>query len=133
MVYHLSISVNNPYHVVHVLAELLQGQVTEFTNHEGSYVVMTLDAYGTMIEVHPQGLELVPGTGNKGVQHHQGSWSSYSSVHVAISVPVSEFTISEIGLREGWRVVRCNRAVICRCTNTLSSGPVILPSLTRTS
>jgi hypothetical protein len=110
MIHHISIAALRPLHVTQVLAELLQGQAIPFSNHEGSFVAVRFDAYGTMIEVHPQGIELVPGDGNEAVQHRQSLLTpSYTPVHVAISVPASEREIYEIGLREGWRVARFNR------------------------
>lgn len=110
MIHHISIAVNNPLHVSHVLAELLQGQATPFPSHPGSYVALALDTQGTMIEIHPLGTALIPGGGATAVQHQQNSdVSGYTAIHAAISVPVSEEQIQEIAAREGWRIVRCHR------------------------
>lgn len=110
MIHHISIAALKPLHVAQVLAELLQGEAAPFLDYEGSFVVITFDAHGTMIEIHPQGTELIPGANDEAVKHCQsGLISSYTAVHAAISVPVSESRIREIGLREGWRVARCNR------------------------
>jgi hypothetical protein len=110
MIHHISIAALQPLHVAQVLAELFQGQVIPFPNHEGSFVALTFDAHGTMIEIHPKGTELIPGADDEAVLHIQNSLaSSYIPVHAAISVPVSEFKIYEVGLREGWRVARFNR------------------------
>ncbi len=69
------------------------------------------DAHGTMIEIHPQGTELIPGANDEAVKHRQSLLvSSYTAVHTAVSVPISESEIREIELREGWRVARCNRS-----------------------
>lgn len=111
MIYHISIAANQPLRVAQVLAELWQGQVTPFPNHAGSYVVLTFDPHGTLIEVLPRGTELTPGTGKEGAQFSQNPYSSsYGAVHAAISVPTSEAQIMAIAAREGWRAVRCNRA-----------------------
>ena len=110
MIHHISIAALQPLHVAQVLAELLQGQTTPFPNHEGSFIVITFDAHGTMIEIHPQGTELIPGKNDEAVKHCRSALvSNYTAVHAAISVPISEFEICEIGRREGWRVARCNR------------------------
>jgi hypothetical protein len=110
MIHHISIAALKPLRVAQVLAELLQGQAAPFPSHEGSFIVITFDAHGTLIEILPQGSELIPGTDNEAVQHRQNALvSGYTAVHAAISVPVSELEIFEIGLREGWRVARCNR------------------------
>lgn len=111
MIHHISIAVNYPLHVAQVLAELWQGQAIPFPDHEGSFVALALDAYGTMIEVHPRDVELVPGADEAGVQHLTTAASStYSAVHFAVSVPISEAQIQAIADREGWRTVRCHRA-----------------------
>lgn len=110
MIHHISIAALNPLHVAQVLAELMQGQAIPFSNHEGSFIAMTFDAHGTMIEIHPQGTELIPGMDEEAVRHRQNALAaSYTAVHAAVSVPVSESKICEIGLREGWRVARYNR------------------------
>ncbi len=111
MIHHISIAANQPLHVAQVLAELWQGQVIPFPNHAGSYVVLTFDPHGTLIEVCPRGTELAPGEGDQGVQFIQNPQSSaYTAVHAAISVPASEAQIREIAAREGWRAVCCDRA-----------------------
>lgn len=110
MIYHISIAATNPLHVAQVLAELWRGQVMPFPDDEDSYVALSLDAYGTLIVVHPRQLELVPGSNGKGVQHRKTSPSStYSAFHAAVSVPISEAEIRSIADREGWRVSHSNR------------------------
>lgn len=110
MIHHISVAVNNPKHVAQVLAAVWQGQMMPFPVHEGSYMIVPFDAYGTMIEVCPHGTELIPGEGNEEIQFmFNPTASHYTATHAAISVPVSEAKIKEIGEREGWRVVRCDR------------------------
>lgn len=121
MIHHISISANDPLHVAQVLAELWQGGVIPFPGHDGSYVALNYDSYGTMIEVLPKGIELVPGSDNEGAElvsglsdqagqfAHNPQASAHTATHAAISVPVSEAVIQEIAAREGWRAVRCDR------------------------
>jgi hypothetical protein len=105
MIHHISISANDPLRVARVLAELFQGELVPFPSHADSYVAVAFDPHGTIVEVHPHGTELVPGTENKGVQHvHNLNYSSHTATHAAISVPVSEAQIREIAAREGWRM-----------------------------
>ncbi|NJN88276.1 MAG: hypothetical protein HC881_20765 [Leptolyngbyaceae cyanobacterium SL_7_1] len=105
MIHHISISANDPLRVAQVLAELFQGELVPFPNHPGSYVAVAFDPHGTIVEVHPHGTELVPGTEDNGVQHvHNLDYSPYTATHAAISVPVSEAQIREIAAREGWRM-----------------------------
>ncbi len=110
MIHHISIAVHNPLHVSQVLAELLEGKAAPFTGHPGSYLALALDHQGTMIEVHPLGMTLIPGDGEAGVQHLRNSaLLGYTATHVAISVPVSQTQIQAIATREGWRMVHCHR------------------------
>jgi hypothetical protein len=110
MIHHISISVDNPLRVAQVLAELLNGKAVPFASSPGSYVALAFDAYGTLIEVHPRGLELRPGMGKDAVQHQVNPDSStYTATHVAISVLTSEAEIRAIAAREGWRVERYER------------------------
>jgi len=110
MIHHISIAVINPLHVAEVLAEVWNGKVAPFPPHPGSYMVLANDQYGTMIELYPSGVELVPGCNDEQVGFTQNSFpSEFTAIHAAISVPTSQAEIERIGTREGWRVLRCNR------------------------
>ena len=110
MIHHISITAYEPFHVAQVLAELLQGQAVPFAQHLDGFVALSLDAYGTLIEVLPRSLEFKPGLGSEPVQWVANpDFSTYSAVHAAISVPLSEAEIAAIAEREGWRMVRCDR------------------------
>lgn len=62
-----------------------------FPHHAGSYIALTFDPHGTMIEVLPQGTELSPGVGNESVFTNPTSQAqTYNAFHAAISVPTSE-------------------------------------------
>ncbi|GAB4372506.1 MAG: hypothetical protein Kow00121_14930 [Elainellaceae cyanobacterium] len=63
MIHHLSIAADNPLHVAQVLAELLDGKIMPFPSRPDSYVAAAFDAYGTMIDVLPRGIELQSGIG----------------------------------------------------------------------
>lgn len=110
MIHHISIAANNPFHVAQVLAELFDGEIIPFASRSDSYVAVAFDAYGTMIEVLPRGIELRPGNGKDAVRHQQNSHASaYTATHAAISVAASEDKIRSIAAREGWRIGRYNR------------------------
>lgn len=110
MIHHISIAVNNPLRVAQVLAELLNGKIIPFPSNPGSYVAVAFDAYGTLIEVHPRGLELRPGLGKNAVRHQVNPCpSAYTATHAAISILASEAEIRSIAAREGWRVERYER------------------------
>jgi hypothetical protein len=108
VIHHISIAAQQPLPVAEALAEILQGQVVPFPFHEGSYLVLTFDPHGTMIEVLPQGSELKPG--GAAWMSPNPQVSTYNAFHAAISVPTSEVQIHEIAKRTGWHVQTCNRA-----------------------
>ncbi len=108
MIHHISIAAENPQHVAEVLAELWQGQTAPFSPHPGSYVMLAMDEYGTMIEVYPIGTELQPDIKAVGFVHTPNQ-SGYSASHAAISIPASQDDIERIAVREGWCARRCNR------------------------
>lgn len=108
MLHHISVAVNNPYHVGQVLSEVMQGRVFPFPVHEGSYITVAGDQYGTAIELLPAGTSLIPG----GVEIEFNSTESeprFGSVHAAMSVPSTLQEIEAIGQREGWLVRLCDR------------------------
>jgi hypothetical protein len=109
MIHHISIAAKNPLHVASVLAEIWHGKVFKFP-HPGSYVVFPFDKYGTGIEVLPLECVLVPASDTEPSKVIQVSHSSsFVATHAAISVPVSQEQLEQIGKREGWQVALCNR------------------------
>lgn len=110
MIHHISIPANDPLYVAQVLAEVFDGKVGVFPPNPNSYMVVTGDEYGTLIEIYPANSEIVPGAGNGQAWFQQNVHSAtYSAVHAAISVPTSLEQIERIASREGWRVLLCNR------------------------
>lgn len=110
MIHHLSVSAQNPQHVAQVLAKVMKGQAVPFPPHPGSYMVLALDEHGTGIEIYPAGSELLPGADHDSCQFTRNSQATtYTATHAAVSVPTSQTEIEQIGAREGWRVVRCDR------------------------
>jgi hypothetical protein len=111
MIHHISIAVHDPLHVSQVLAEVLQGQSVPFPGYPGSYVALALDSQGTMIELHPSGTALFPGSSTDAAAQLQpySAAAAYSANHAAISVPISIAQIKTIAEREGWRIVYCQR------------------------
>ncbi|MBD2662955.1 hypothetical protein B6N60_00474 [Richelia sinica FACHB-800] len=110
MIHHISIAAGNPEHVSQVLAEVMDGKAFPFFPHPGSYIVLPLDQYGTGIEIYPLNTELVPGEGEEQCNFVDSIKSSpFVATHAAVSVPTSREKIEEIGQREGWKVLYCNR------------------------
>jgi hypothetical protein len=108
MIHHISITAKQPLHVAEVIAELLQGQAMPFPACEGSYIALNFDSHGTMVEVLPQGTELIPGETFR-MSPIQAPTPTYSAFHAAISVPISEEQVHAIAQREGWHVKTCDR------------------------
>jgi hypothetical protein len=111
MIHHFSISAQNPQHVAEVLAEVMNGKVFPFTPHPGSYMMLSLDEYGTGIEVYPLQIVLQPGEEKQDCQFKETPQpSNFTATHAAISVNSTQEQIEAIAYREGWRVIRCRRA-----------------------
>ena len=107
MIHHLSIAAQKPKQVAQVLVELFQGDAVPFPDvrYPDSYVAVSFDNYGTVIDVHPFSIELIPGSENQALfQCRQNpNASPYTATHAAISVPVSEEQIEAIAAREHWQ------------------------------
>lgn len=111
MIHHLSIPAKNPAHVASVIAELFNtNYCAPFPSHEGSYVALAGDDYGTVIEVYPWDTQMTPGENDKPIQfQHQNTSNQFIATHAAISIPLNQSQIEAIAEREQWRCVRCNR------------------------
>ncbi len=110
MIHHISIAAYDPLHVAAVLAEIWNGKVYNFTSIPGAYITTPYDDHGSAIEIFPMGTEIVLGTNGKPHEFVQGRESfRFVAVHAAISVPISQEQIEQIGAREGWRVQLCDR------------------------
>jgi hypothetical protein len=117
MIHHISIPAEDPHHVATVLAELWNGCVIPFRPNSGgyalgSYVAFARDCQGTAIEVYPLGTELIPGKGaDQADSRHNQTQSRFTATHAAVSVPISQERVENIGKREGWRVLHCTRGL----------------------
>ena len=111
MIHHVSISAREPKHVAAVLAELMGGKSYPFPGGiADSFMAVSGDENGTMIEVYPEAVTLEPGKGDQQVTSGRAkSEVSYAPFHALLSVPVDEATVQRIGDREGWRTRRFGR------------------------
>lgn len=107
MFHHISVAVNQPLHVANVLAEVLQGRCFPFPPHEGSYIVIVDDGFGTGIELYPADTQLTPEPEQVGFS--SGNAQTFTSVHAALSISVAQEQIEQIADREGWLVRVCDR------------------------
>ncbi len=124
MINHISIAVYNPEKVANVIAELWNGMVVPFPPAPDSFMVLANDGRGSAVEVTPIDIVLEPGKGlppednfSTGTltEEHEARFvrtdnvPQYVPTHLNINTHLSIEEIKEIGRREGWRVLTCNR------------------------
>lgn len=124
MINHISIAAENPEKAANVIAELWNGIVVPFPPCPNSFMVFANDGRGSGVEITPINTVLVPGEGyppeeNFGVATRTEEYEAkfvqadsapqYVATHLNINTHLSEDEIKEIGRREGWRVLTCNR------------------------
>lgn len=124
MINHISIGVNNPEKVANIIAELWGGYALPFPPSPGGYVAFADDGRGTMVEVVPAHVQLVPGIGlpkeetftNQTITDDfeatfvpDNETTLFGSVHLNINSPLDEESIKAIAKREGWRCFTANR------------------------
>jgi hypothetical protein len=104
MIHHISISARDPKHVAAVLAELMSGRCYPFPGGVAdSFMAVSGDEHGSMIEVYPESVTLQPGNGDSQVRAAHDATAGYVAFHLLLSVPVDRATVERIGEREGWR------------------------------
>lgn len=108
MLYHVSISAYEPARVAEVLARIWGGEAHPFPPLEGAYVALAGDDRGTLIEVHPFGIDMVPGATETSYARNPDA-DRHSTSHQAIGTNLSEDAVVAIAQGEGWQARRCNR------------------------
>jgi hypothetical protein len=105
MIHHVSISARAPQHVAEVLAELMNGRAYPFPGGiADSFMAVSGDEHGSMIEVYPEAVTLKPGSGESQVVTGETTGEpGYAPFHVLLSVPLDRNAVQRIGDREGWR------------------------------
>lgn len=124
MLNHISIAVDNPEKAASVIAELWGGTVIPFPPAPGSFMALAGDGRGTAVEITPRDTILVPGEGlppedgfgpDFPTEEFEARFAKsadvppYVATHLNISTPLGEQEVREIGRREGWRTLVCNR------------------------
>lgn len=124
MINHISFGVNNPEKVANIIAELWGGVAMPFPPSPGGYVAFADDGRGTMVELVPIGVHLIPGTDypdeatftrETPTEDYEATFvagnepSLFGSVHLNINSPLDEESIKAIAKREGWRCFTANR------------------------
>ena len=90
MIHHVSISAHDPKHVADVLAELMDGRAYPFPGGvANSFMAVSGDDHGSMIEVYPEDVTLVPGgRDDQQVRAGHDATPGYVPFHLLLSVPV---------------------------------------------
>jgi hypothetical protein len=104
MIHHISISAQDPEHVAAVLAELMGGRAFPFPGRIAhSFMAVSGDEHGSMIEVFPETVVMQPGEVGTPVACSHQAVPAYGAVHVFLSVPLDRAAVELIATREGWR------------------------------
>lgn len=104
MIHHVSISARDPKHVADVLAEVMSGRAYPFPGGVAdSFMAVSGDENGTMIEVYPESVALAPGEADDKQVRCTSVTPGYVPFHLLLSVPLDRATVERIGAREGWR------------------------------
>jgi hypothetical protein len=124
MINHISIAVHNPKKVADVIAELWNGMVIPFPPAPDSFIVLANDGRGSAVEITPIDIVLEPGRGLPPEENFDAETPTedyearfvrseivpqYVATHLNINTHLGIEEIKEIGRREGWRVLTCNR------------------------
>lgn len=103
MIYHVSIAADAPCRVATTLAELWGGVATPFPPVAGGWVAHADDERCSMIEVFPNGVEIVETPGDADASGRiNPAPSRTTATHIAIATPLSEPHVLAIAAREGW-------------------------------
>jgi len=103
VLFHMSISADQPERVAHAIAELWRGQAFPWAN--GWWMAMAGDERNTAIEIYPRGHLLSPDKDQAADKAGPG----YTATHGAIATPLSEAEVMALAAREGWRAGRLRR------------------------
>ena len=108
MLFHVSIEADDPRRVAAVLAEIWQGQAARFPAvMPGSWMALSGDSRGTIIEVYPRGTELHRGdTDAVGISAPP---RRNTATHLAMATDLGIEQLYLIAAREGWPVRYCRR------------------------
>lgn len=108
MLFHLSIEADEPQRVASFFAEIWGGKALPFPPViDGSFVALSGDDRGTLIEVYPRGTELHEAEG--GARGIFGPHHRFHSTHMAIATALDIAAVLELAGREGWKAEVCSR------------------------
>ena len=109
MIFHFSISADDPKRTATMFAELWRGEAFYFPMvGKGSWIAHAGDDRRTTIEVYPRDLAFYPNESGEGHQRNEPV-SRHGPFHAAVGTPLSIEEVEEIGRRYGCHTILCNR------------------------
>jgi len=110
MIHHVSIPARDPQAVAEVLSKLTGWPARPFLGPcPGAFMLLSGDAFGTTIEVYPDGTEIVPGKGENQGYMRPGAAPSLFAFHMLLSLEVTPEHVLKVAEDAGWRALRCWR------------------------
>ena len=109
MIFHFSISADDPKRTATMFAELWRGEAFYFPMvGKGSWVAHAGDDRRSTIEVYPRDLAFYPNESGEGHQRNEPV-SRHGPFHAAVATPLSIDEVQEIGRRYGCHTIVCQR------------------------
>lgn len=103
MLFHVSVEADNPRLVAEAIAELWDGAAAEFPSvTPGSWVALSGDDRGTIIEIYPRGTEIREVPGDFDATGVRVEPRRHNATHFAIATRKSEVEVLELSQRYGW-------------------------------
>jgi hypothetical protein len=103
MLFHVSIEADDPRRVAEVVAELWGGAAAPFPPvTPGSWVALSGDDRGTLIEFYPRGTEIHEAPGDNDAVGLRVEPRRYNATHFAMATKLGEDEVLAIARREGW-------------------------------
>lgn len=103
MLFHVSIEADDPRRLAEVIAELWGGAAAPFPSvADGSWVALSGDERGTIVEIYPRGTELHAVAGDQDATGLRGEPRRHNATHFAMATSLSEAEVFAIARREGW-------------------------------
>lgn len=104
MLFHVSIEADDPQRVAEVIAEFWGGAAAPFPSvTPGSWVALSGDERGTIVEIYPRGTELHEVPGDHDAIGVRAAARRHSATHMAIGTRLSDVEVVAICKREGWK------------------------------
>ena len=103
MLFHLSIEADNPQRMAQFFADVWDGEALPFPSvTPGSWVALSGDDRGTIIEIYPRGTEIHPVEGDNDAKGVRVAPTRYNATHMAVATAKSEAEIYALCDRYGY-------------------------------